>query len=111
VAEKYSFCPFNLGVCYANGEGVLKDQKEAVTWYHKAAEQGHSNAQVMLGSCYLKGDGVQESQANAMVWFRKSAAQGNVYAAQVLSSISLLSSGVGAGQNLQKSSYENPVFR
>ena len=30
---------YNLGVCYAHGEGVVKDQVEAVKWYRKAAEQ------------------------------------------------------------------------
>ena len=30
----------NLGVMYDNGEGVLQDDKEAVKWYRKAAEQG-----------------------------------------------------------------------
>ena len=29
----------NLGVCYANGQGVAKDDVEAVKWYRKAAEQ------------------------------------------------------------------------
>src|SRR5258707_13165882 len=29
---------FGLGDCYANGDGVAKDLKEAVKWYRKAAE-------------------------------------------------------------------------
>ena len=31
---------FNLGVMYANGDGVPKDAAEAVKWYRKAADQG-----------------------------------------------------------------------
>ena len=30
----------NLGVCYQYGIGVEKDEKQAVEWYQKAAEQG-----------------------------------------------------------------------
>jgi len=30
----------NHGVIYANGEGVKQDFKEAVKWFHKAAQQG-----------------------------------------------------------------------
>jgi TPR repeat protein len=29
----------NLGTMYANGKGVLKDAKQAASWYQKAAEQ------------------------------------------------------------------------
>ncbi|MCD7798298.1 MAG: SEL1-like repeat protein, partial [Akkermansiaceae bacterium] len=28
---------YELGVCYFKGEGVEKDEKEAVRWYRKAA--------------------------------------------------------------------------
>ncbi|MSR43556.1 MAG: hypothetical protein EXS19_05920, partial [Pedosphaera sp.] len=31
---------YNLGVMYANGLGVPKDEVEAVKWYRKAADQG-----------------------------------------------------------------------
>ena len=34
----------NLGVAYANGEGVAEDDEEAVKWYRKAAEQGQADA-------------------------------------------------------------------
>ena len=33
-----------MGVCYEMGIGVKKDKQEAVKWYRKAAEQGHSKA-------------------------------------------------------------------
>ena len=44
-----------LGVCYDDGEGVAKDQAEAVKWYRKAAEQNDAAAQYNLGVCYAKG--------------------------------------------------------
>ena len=30
---------YNLGIMYANGRGVTQDDKEAVTWFRKGAEQ------------------------------------------------------------------------
>lgn len=39
---------FNLGNCYAKGEGVSKDLKEAVKWWCRAADQGHAKAKEAL---------------------------------------------------------------
>ncbi len=36
---------YNLGFMYEHGLGVSRDEAEAVTWYRKAAEQGHAAAQ------------------------------------------------------------------
>ncbi len=43
---------------YANGEGVLKDEAEAVRWFRLAAEQGDALAQSNLGAMYANGRGV-----------------------------------------------------
>jgi TPR repeat protein len=67
---------YNLGVCYDNGEGVLKDYKQAVYWYTKAAEQGHAMAQNNLGNCYKNGEGVLKDYKQAIYWFTKAAEQG-----------------------------------
>ena len=40
---------YNLGVMYADGEGVPEDDAEAVRWYRIAAEQGDVGAQYNLG--------------------------------------------------------------
>ena len=40
---------YDLGVAYADGKGVPKDEVEAVKWYRKAAEQGDASAQNNLG--------------------------------------------------------------
>ncbi len=45
-------------VCYADGQGVAKDEVEAVKWYRKAAEQNDAQAQYNLGVCYADGQGV-----------------------------------------------------
>jgi TPR repeat protein len=67
---------YNLGVCYANGQGVAKDAVEAVKWYRKAAEQNDATAQCNLGICYNNGEGVPKDFKEAAKWFRKSADQG-----------------------------------
>ena len=48
----------NLGLMYANGEGVPEDDAEAVHWYRKAAKQGYADAQYNLGLMYDYGEGV-----------------------------------------------------
>jgi TPR repeat protein len=56
---------FNLGLLYANGEGVPQDYAEARTWYLKAAEQGDAKAQFNLGLLYSHGWGVPQDKAEA----------------------------------------------
>ncbi|HHF7224569.1 TPA: tetratricopeptide repeat protein [Haemophilus influenzae] len=67
---------FNLGVMYAEGQGVKQDDFEAVKWYRKAAEQGDANAQAYLGLAYTEGRGVRQDYTEAVKWFRKAAEQG-----------------------------------
>ena len=56
--QGYANAQCSLGVCYASGQGVEQDDKEAVKLYRKAAEQGNASAQSNLAFCYYKGDGV-----------------------------------------------------
>ena len=39
----------NLGLMYAEGEGVPQDYVEAAKWYRRAAEQGHTEDQFSVG--------------------------------------------------------------
>ena len=71
---------YNLGLMYANGTGVIEDDKEAAKWFRLAAEQGHAAAQYGLGFIYNKDRGVIEDNKEAVKWFRLAAAQGNVSA-------------------------------
>ena len=65
-----------LGVRYANGKGIARDDEEAVKWYRQSAEQGDVLAQLMLGMCYGNGEGVAQDKAEAVKWFRLAAEQG-----------------------------------
>ena len=49
--QGYARAQFNLGVMYATGEGVPKDDAKAVKWYRLVAEQGYARAQFTSGSC------------------------------------------------------------
>ena len=44
----------NLGVSYANGQGVTQDYKVAIKLYRLAAAQGHANAQFNLGNTHAE---------------------------------------------------------
>ena len=66
----------NLGVMYDDGEGVPEDDKEAVKWYTKAAEQGVDAAQYNLGNMYRDGEGVPQDYKEAFKWYTKAAEQG-----------------------------------
>ena len=59
---------FNLAGMYAKGYGVMIDDKEAIYWYKKSAEQGYAKAQYNLGVMYLIGNGVNKSLSDAKHW-------------------------------------------
>ena len=62
-----------LGHLYRQGEGVAKDETQAVEWYQKAAEAGDRNAQFYLGRLYEEGRGVAKDEAQALQWYLKAA--------------------------------------
>ena len=74
----------NLGICYTKGEGVAKDDVEAVAWFRKAAAQGFAPAQTILGHRYFDGEGVPKDQVQAVSWYRKAAEQDLAEAQYVL---------------------------
>jgi hypothetical protein len=68
---------YHLGLLYANGQGVPKDDAQARLWYEKAAAQGHADAQANLGSLYDYGRGGPQDFKMAVRWYLRSANQGN----------------------------------
>ncbi len=69
---------------YADGEGVLRNDAEALRWYRKAAEQGNAAAQANLGLMYLDGQGVDEDDVEAYKWLSLAVAGGSKLAAKEL---------------------------
>lgn len=68
---------WRLGVLYHDGEGVPKDDRQAVQWFQRAAEQGYVRAQSTLGAYYWAGRGVPQDYAKAYFWSQLALAQGD----------------------------------
>ena len=69
----------NLAECYYKGRGVKQDYKEAMKWYHKAADQGDADALYELGLFYYEGRGVKQDYKEAVKWFKKAGNSGAKY--------------------------------
>jgi hypothetical protein len=69
-----------VGNAYYYGWGFEKDNKEAVRWWFKAAEQGNPSAQFCLGLAYHNGEGVKRDYREAIMWYQKAADHGNASA-------------------------------
>lgn len=68
---------YQLGLLYANGKGVEKDDAKARKWYEKSAIQGHTEAQVNFGILLLYARGGQQDYKMAMYYLRLSANKGH----------------------------------
>lgn len=62
-----------LGMVYAAGDRVAKDEVEAVKWFRLAALQGNDIAQTKLAEAYQKGGGVERDPIAALAWHRLAA--------------------------------------
>lgn len=67
----------NLGVMYAEGQGVPQNYEQAAIWFTKAANQGITGAQFNLGLMYSEGLGVPKDDKQAAVLFTKVANTGH----------------------------------
>ena len=65
---------FKLGLCYALGLGVTKDEAKAFGWFRKAAEQGHARSLYVVGVSYDDGIGVAKDAARAIECIKLAAA-------------------------------------
>ena len=72
-----------LGLMNYDGEGVPKNNAEAVKWFRLSAEQGNAEAQLGLGILYEQGLGVPEDYVLAYAWYNLASAQGNEQARDV----------------------------
>ena len=89
-----------LARAYDDGNGVPKNEQNAVKWYRKAAEQGNSDAQNSLGEMYLNGEGVEQNKHQAVLWYDESARQGNANAMYNLGTAYYNGDGVGIDDSL-----------
>ena len=77
LSKGHAVAQYSLGLLYANGQGVPKDDAQARQWFEKAAVQGNADAQVNLGILYDYGRGVPQDFKMAVKWYRRAAEQGN----------------------------------
>ncbi|CAE7587298.1 ybeQ [Symbiodinium natans] len=66
----------NLALAYANGQGVRRDDAQAVVWMRRAAEQLEVEAAYMMGEMYRRGRGVPADSSEAANWYQRSAEAG-----------------------------------
>ena len=64
-----------LGVMYAEGRGVVQDDRESVRWFRLAAEQGDAEAQGGVGLACGTGRGVPQDFVASHMWMTLAAAQ------------------------------------
>jgi len=94
---------------YSGGKGVPQDDREALRWFHLAAEQGSPEAELFLGLSYSNGRGVPQDFVEAYIHFSLAAALGSKgapkhrdRAAEALSSASLLDAQAEAKKRFSK---------
>ena len=64
-----------LGVMYADGQGVMQDDRESVRWFRLAAEQSNAEAQGAMGLACGTGRGVPRDFIASHMWITLAAAQ------------------------------------
>src|SRR5262249_45948476 len=64
-----------LGVAYARGSSVPRDDVQAIKWLSTAAVRGISWVQNLLGSLYRRGRNVPQDYPEAVKWFHAAAEQ------------------------------------
>lgn len=76
-----------IGVMYALGLGVPRDDVRAFEWYLRASMKGHAGAQSGLGWYYEVGRGTAPDLVRAYLWYTLSAIGGDVDAPDSLASL------------------------
>ena len=57
---------WRLGGCYRDGDGVERDDAQAVQWFRKAAQKGDAASQMDMGRMYEAGRGVAKDYVKAV---------------------------------------------
>ena len=69
-----------LGLMYSNGQGVQRNEAEAIKWYRRAADRGDADAQAKIGDMYFEGREVAQDYSEAGRWYQFAADHGNAAA-------------------------------
>lgn len=87
AAQGNARAQFDLGVMYATGKGVRKNERLAFNYFHKAARKNHSEAKFYVGLSFSQGRGVRQQSQLARYWFKLAAKSGHPKAMAHLASI------------------------
>jgi hypothetical protein len=85
---------FELYVHASTGQGMERDEEEALRWCTRAAELGQDRACYNLGAFHATGRGVPQDWAAAVKWYERAAELGNGRAAAALATMYRLGEGV-----------------
>jgi TPR repeat protein len=85
AARKHEpYAILNIGLCYANGEGVRVNKKIAYRYFAKSAALGHVDAMFKVGWCLMYGEGVATDVQLAAHWLQIAADLGHKDARKLL---------------------------
>ncbi|MDR1166968.1 MAG: sel1 repeat family protein [Deltaproteobacteria bacterium] len=98
--KDYAPAQFLMGIFFAEGFGVEKNDQTAFKWYLKAAEAGEPWAIAAIGVAYNNGLGVTRDFSKALEWFIKGTTVGEVFS--MFSYGTILFEGVQTPKNREK---------
>lgn len=79
--QGFAAAQYNMGViletgCFGGKVANAEEEKQAFTWYRKAAHQGCAEAMTAVGMCLYKGVGTEPNMSDALSWLKEAATQG-----------------------------------
>ena len=90
---------YEQGQKYYYGNGDERNYENALAWYLKAADKGHSGAEFSIGLMYELGTGVAQNYELALGWYLKAAAHGNQDAQARIGHVEKLLAGRAGGND------------
>ena len=95
--QQHAAAMYSLGLMHAEGQGIARNDAEALKWYRRAVTKRYAPAQYAMARLYEQGRGVPKSQSSAMKWYRLAGQQGHIAAQLALGLI--YDEGRGVPQN------------
>jgi TPR repeat protein len=71
---------YMLGLRLLHGEGLQRNEAEAVTWFRQAAQSGNPSAEFELGMAYILGRGVRQDSVEGYTWLTLASKNGDTQA-------------------------------
>src|ERR671916_410449 len=78
---------FLLGIAYAQGKGLERNDTAAARWFHQAARKGHVRAKASMGYLYATGRGVRHDVVLGYVFLAQAIRQGDPLAGDLLTKL------------------------